>query len=227
MSGAGMSDRGMSDTGVSGAGMAGGGASRIDAVVFDVGRVIVQWELRALFAKLIDDPAELDRFLAEVVTEQWHFQCDAGRPLAEMVRERQAQFPQHAALIDAYARRFLETIPGPVPGTAALVERLAARGVPLFAITNFGAEFWDMFRPTQPLFDLFGAIVVSGREKVMKPDPAIFALAAERFGHAPRAMLFIDDNHANVEAAAALGWQVHHFRDAETLERDLAGRGLI
>ena len=97
MSGAGMSDTGMSDTGVSGAGMAGGGTSRIDAVVFDVGRVIVQWELRALFAKLIDDPAELDRFLAEVVTEQWHFQCDAGRPLAEMVRERQAQFPQHAA----------------------------------------------------------------------------------------------------------------------------------
>lgn len=199
----------------------------VEAVVFDVGRVIVQWELRALFAKLIDDPAELDRFLAEVVTEEWHFQHDAGRPLSETISERQAEFPEHAALIAAYAERFLETLPGRVPGTAALVRRLAARDVPLFAITNFGAEFWDMFRPTEPLFDLFGDIVVSGREKTMKPDAAIFALAAERFRYPPGAMLFIDDNRANIDAAAALGWQVHHFRDADTLERDLEARGLI
>jgi 2-haloacid dehalogenase len=201
--------------------------SDVEAVVFDVGRVLVQWELRALFAKLIDDPAELDRFLAEVVTEEWHFQHDRGRPLAAMVPERQAQFPEHAHLIEAYATRFLETIPGPVPGTAALVERLAARGVPLYAITNFGAEFWDMFRPTAPLLDRFGDIVVSGREKLAKPDPAIFALAARRFGHAPEAMLFIDDNRANIETAQALGWQVHHFADAPALERDLVARELI
>jgi 2-haloacid dehalogenase len=201
--------------------------SDVEAVVFDVGRVLVQWELRALFAKLIDDPAELDRFLAEVVTEEWHFQHDRGRPLAAMVPERQAQFPEHAHLIEAYATRFLETIPGPVPGTAALVERLAARGVPLYAITNFGAEFWDMFRPTAPLLDRFGDIVVSGREKLAKPDPAIFALAARRFGHAPEAMLFIDDNRANIETAQALGWQVHHFADAAALERDLVARELI
>lgn len=199
----------------------------VEAVVFDVGRVLVQWDLRALFAKLIDDPAELDRFLAEVVTEEWHFQHDRGRPLAEMVPERQAEFPEHAHLIKAYATRFLETIPGPVPGAAALVERLAQRGVPLYAITNFGSEFWDMFRPTAPVLDRFADIVVSGREKLAKPDDAIFALAARRFGHAPGAMLFIDDNRANIEAARALGWQVHHFADAPTLERDLAARGLI
>ena len=199
----------------------------VEAVVFDVGRVLIQWELRALFEKLIDDPAELDWFLANVVTEEWHFQHDAGRPLDEMVPERQAEFPDHAHLIDAYAMRFLETIPGPVPGTAALVERLAARGMPLYAITNFGAEFWAMFRPTEPVLDRFAEIVVSGQEKLAKPDPAIFELAAGRFGHAPGAMLFIDDNLANVDAARSLGWQVHHFTDAKGLEGDLATRGLI
>lgn len=199
----------------------------VEAVVFDVGRVLIQWEMRALFAKLIDDPAELDWFLANVVTEQWHFQHDAGRPLGDMVPERQAEFPDHAHLIDAYATRFLETIPGPVPGTAALVERLAARGMPLYAITNFGAEFWAQFRPTEPLLDRFADIVVSGEERLAKPDPAIFALAAERFGHAPEAMLFVDDNLANVEAARTLGWQVHHFIDADGLEGDLLARGLI
>lgn len=198
-----------------------------DTVVFDVGRVIVQWDLRCLFAKLIDDPAELDWFLAHVVTEEWHFQHDAGRPLAEMLPERKAQFPRYAASIDAYAERFLESIPGPVPGTATLIERLYARGVPLFAITNFGSEFWAMFRPSEKVLDHFGDIVVSGDEKLAKPDPAIFALAADRFARSPAQMLFVDDNAANIAAAAALGWHTHHFSDAERLEADLVARGLL
>ena len=199
----------------------------VAAVVFDVGRVIVQWELRALFAKLIDDEAELDWFLANVVTEQWHFQHDGGRPLDEMVPERQAEFPPYAALIQTYRERFLETIPGPIPGTAELIERLDDAGVPLFAITNFGAEFWDMFRPTQPVLNRFRDIVVSGREKLAKPHAPIFDLAATRFGYASGAMLFIDDNPANIASARQLGWQVHHFTDAVELANDLMQRGLL
>ncbi|WP_240623771.1 HAD family hydrolase [Tsuneonella suprasediminis] len=202
-------------------------APSVEAVVFDVGRVLVQWDLRALFAKLIADPDELDWFLANVVTEQWHFQHDAGVPLAEMVPARQAEFPQYADLIAAYATRFLETVPGPVPGSAALVERLHMRGVPLYAITNFGAEFWQMFRPTCPPLDRMRDIVVSGQEKLAKPDPAIFQLAAQRFGRDPQTMLFIDDNAANIASARSLGWQVHHFGAADVLEADLVARGLI
>lgn len=202
-------------------------AGHVNAVVFDVGRVLYQWQLRTLFEKLIDDAAELEWFLSHVVTEEWHFEHDQGRPLAEMVPERKALFPDHAWLIDAYATRFNETIPGPVPGSLDLVRRLEGRGIPLFAITNFGAEFWAQFRPTAPIFDLFGGIVVSGEEKLAKPDPAIFDLAAHRFGFAPGSMLFIDDNAANIEAARALGWQVHHFADAARLESDLTTRGLL
>ncbi len=199
----------------------------VKAVVFDVGRVIVQWNLRHLFEKLIEDEAELDWFLANVVTEEWHFEHDAGRALAEMATERKAKFPKYANLIDAYTTRFIETIPGRVPGTAALIERLAANGTPLFAITNFGAEFWQQFRPTEPVLDNFRDIVVSGEERLAKPDDAIFELAAKRFGHPPADMLFIDDNGANIEAARTLGWQVHHFADAQSLERDLTARGLL
>ena len=199
----------------------------MEAVVFDVGRVIVQWDLRHLFGQLIDDPQELDWFCENVVTEEWHFEHDAGRPLAEMVPERKAQFPDHAHLIDAYANRFLDTIPGPVPGTADLIRRLAARDVPLFAITNFGAEFWQQFRPTEPVLDHFRDIVVSGEERLVKPDAAIFHLAEQRFGVDASAMLFIDDNPANVVSASALGWQTHHFANALSLEEDLASRGLI
>ena len=199
----------------------------VDAVVFDVGRVLYQWQLSALFGKMTDDPARLAKVLGEVVTEEWHFLHDAGRPLSQMVPERIALFPDYAEEIRAYATRFYETIPGPVEGSHALVERLDAAGVPLFAITNFGAEFWAGFRPHEPIFDRFRDIVVSGEERIAKPDPAIFALSAARFGHAPEAMLFIDDNADNIAAASACGWQVHHFIDAGTLEADLAGRGLI
>ena len=199
----------------------------IEAVVFDVGRVLYQWRLGALIDKLTDDAAERAHVLAEVITEEWHFQHDAGRPLAEMVPERIAAFPQAERFLAAYATRFNETIPGPVPGSLEIVRELHAAGVPLYAITNFGAEFWAAFRPTAPIFDLFAGILVSGEERLVKPDPAIFALAARRFGFAPGAMLFIDDNAANVDAARACGWQAHHFIDAPALRRDLVARGLL
>ena len=202
-------------------------AAPIEAVVFDVGRVLYRWDLRLLFEKLIDDPVRLDFLLNNVITEEWHFQHDAGRPLAAMMAERIAEFPEYADAIRAYTTRFNETIPGPVPGSHALVARLMERGMPIFAITNFGDEFWAQFRPTAPIFDDFRDIVVSGVEKLAKPDPAIFALAARRFGYVPGAMLFIDDNAENIASARAEGWQVHHFTDAATLERDLTACGLI
>ena len=180
----------------------------ISAVVFDIGRVLVEWDLRCLFRKLIPDPGELEWFVAHVVTEAWHYQVDQGRPLAEIVAERIAEFPRYRGLIEAYAARYTETIPGPVQGSIALVEALHAAQVPLYAITNFGAEFWQEFRPQWPVLDLFRDIVVSGIEKLHKPGPGIFALWARRFGLAAEAMLFIDDSQANTAAAGARGFSL-------------------
>ncbi|HYD23381.1 MAG TPA: HAD-IA family hydrolase [Croceibacterium sp.] len=197
------------------------------AVVFDIGRVLFDWNLRHLFEKLIPDPAELDWFLAEVVTEEWHFQSDAGRPLAEMVPERIAAYPAHAPLIEAYRNRFNETLPSAIPGTHAIVRRLARAGVPLFALTNFGAEFWAQFRPAQPIFELFADVVVSGEERCAKPDSRIYAIAERRFGRPGEALFFTDDNPANVAAAADRGWDTHVFTDALALDEALAARGLF
>lgn len=197
------------------------------AVVFDVGRVLFQWQLRALFEKLIDDAEELDWFLAHVVTEQWHFEHDRGRPLAEMVPERIALFPQYESLIRAYATRFNETVPGPVEGSHTLVERLADKGVPLFCLTNFGDEFWQMFRPTQPIFDLFEDIVVSGVEKIAKPEPRIYEIVEARTGRMGDALFFTDDNPANIVAARARGWNAHLFTDSANLEAALVEAGLL
>ncbi len=201
--------------------------TKITTVIFDVGRVLFEWDLRHLFAKLIGDEAELGWFLSHVVTPEWHFQHDAGRPLADMVTKRISEFPEHADLIHAYTARFNETIPGPVPGSLEIVEELSARGVPLFAITNFGAELWATFRPTEPVFDHFNEIVVSGTEKMVKPARAIYDLAIRRFGVDPAQCLFVDDVAANIEGAEEAGINGHLFDGAAGLRARLQQLGLL
>ncbi|WP_179505807.1 MULTISPECIES: HAD family hydrolase [unclassified Sphingomonas] len=197
-------------------------------VVWDVGRVLVEWDLALLYRDAIPDAAARARFVAEVVSEEWHGQHDAGVPWSDMVPARIAQFPQHAALIARYASHWMDSIPGPVAGTHDLVRRLGARAVPQYAITNFGVDAWALFRPTFPILDHCRDIVVSGAERLIKPDPAIFELAAQRFGQTPETMLFIDDNAANIATARALGWHTHHFTQGATaLEADLVGYGLL
>ena len=200
---------------------------KITTVVFDVGKVLFEWDLRYLFAKLVANRDELEFLVTHVVTPEWHFQHDAGRALDDMVAERIAEFPEYATLIAAYTARFNETIPGPVTGSLELVQELAESGVPLFAITNFGSEFWDMFRPTQPVFDRFQDIIVSGVEKLVKPDPAIYALALQRFGLQPGEAIFIDDNHDNVVSARNNGFAAHHFTDAASLRAELVALNLL
>lgn len=194
-------------------------------VVWDVGHVLYDWDPRFLYQKLIPDPARLDWFLAHVVTKAWHYQHDLGRPFADTSAELVAQFPAEAELIQAYGPRWLETIPGPMPGSLELVAALAEAKVPQFGITNFSHEFWQMFRPTAPVFDTFGDVVVSGTERMMKPDPRIYALAMARFGAGPGDALFIDDNAANVAGARAAGWHAHHFDGAHGARLALRDHG--
>jgi len=197
-------------------------------VVWDIGRVLVEWDLALIYRDVLPDPDQRARFVADVVSEEWHGQHDAGVTWADMVATRSAEFPQHAGLIARYASHWLDSIPGPVAGTHDLVRRLDQRGVPQYAITNFGVDAWALFRPTFPILDHCRDIVVSGAEKLIKPDPAIFDLAASRFGHAPQTMLFIDDNAANIATAKALGWHTHHFaHGAAALEADLVRYGLL
>lgn len=200
----------------------------VDAVVWDIGRVLVQWDFPRIWRDVIPDDAERAAFTTTVVSEAWHFRHDCGEPMDDMIAARVAEFPHHRALIERYRTHWLLSVPGPIAGTHRLVERLTARGVPQYSITNFGADAFAMFRPTFPILDHMGAIVVSGQERLAKPDAAIFNLAAARFGHDPARMLFIDDNAANIAAARALGWQVHWFDgDATALEADLIGLGLL
>ncbi len=131
-------------------------------------------------------------------------------------------------MIALWGPRFNETITGPVAGMPALVAELNAAAVPLFAITNFSGEFWGPFRAQEAaMFDRFRDIVVSGDEKLVKPDAAIYHLALERFGIAAEDAVFVDDREDNVEAAQALGIHGIVFTDEPALRTELVRLGLL
>ena len=200
--------------------------SAIDTVVFDLGNVLVEWDRRFLYEQLIDDPGELDRFLDEVLTLDVNADLDRGRPLAEVTAALAARHPDHAELIDAFRDRWPETLGPVIEPTVRIVEELVAGGVRLLALSNWGRETFEMAEPRLSFLRHFDGIVISGREGVVKPDPAIFALLCERHRVLPEVAVFVDDSPANVAAAGEVGFRTVHFRDADQCRADLVALGL-
>ncbi|ACR27623.1 HAD family hydrolase [Burkholderia glumae] len=203
----------------------------IRAVVFDFGGVLIDWNPEYLYRQLIPDAQARRRFLTEVCGMDWVVRQDAGQTLADGTAEKVAAFPQHEALIRAFYARWPEMVAGQFDDGVALVERLDAAGVPLFGLTNWSAETFPYAWQRYAVLRRFRDIVVSGRVKLAKPDPAIYRemfarIAAQLPGIAPGELVFIDDNPRNVQAAAALGWHGIRHTDAAATEARLRELGV-
>lgn len=197
-------------------------------VVFDIGGVLIEWDPRHLYRKLFeDDERAMENFLSEVCSPGWNLEQDRGRAWEDAVRELTQRHPDKAELIAAYHLRWEEMVPGPIPGTPDLLRILKEQGTPLYAITNFSAEKLALARRRFDFLNLFEGMIVSGEERMVKPDPAIYRRLLGRYGLDAPETLFIDDVARNVEAARAVGMQALHFTGADVLRRDLAGLGLL
>lgn len=195
-------------------------------VVFDIGNVLIEWDPRFLYRKIFaGDETKVSAFLAEVCTAEWNLEQDRGRRWADAVAELTARFPQWRAEIEAYDRRWHEMVPGPVPGSLAILERLRAAGVPNYAITNFSDEKFAEAKARFPFLDAFDGIIVSGEERLLKPDPAIYELLLTRYGLAAGDCIFVDDSEKNVVAARAVGMHAHHFTAAGPFAAELRAHG--
>jgi 2-haloacid dehalogenase len=197
-------------------------------VVFDFGGVLVDWDPRYLYRKIFADSAEMEKFLTEVCTPTWNLEQDRGRPWAEAVDLLVAEHPHYAAEIRAFSERWEETLNGAIEGTVAILQDLKATDVPLYAITNFSAEKLALARQSFPfLHEPFKGVVVSGDEKLIKPDAAIFHVLFDRYGVAPTDAVFIDDNAHNIATARALGMHGIHFSTPEALRAELQALSLL
>lgn len=198
----------------------------VDAVVLDLGNVVVRWEPERAFAGVLPD-AEVAEFFADVDFPALNLRQDAGRTWADARAEVAATHPRHAATVDLYVERFAHALPGPVPGTADVVDALRAAGIRVLGLTNWSAETYHHGVVAAPAIGRLEGVVVSGREGLVKPDPRIFALVAERYDLDPARTVFVDDSPANVAGAAACGFQAVLFTDAVDLRADLVARGVL
>ncbi|SIO51730.1 2-haloacid dehalogenase [Rhodovulum sp. ES.010] len=197
----------------------------IDAVVFDIGRVLIDWQPEAFFDRRIGADRRRALF-AEVDLYGMNLSVDHGADLGGAVEALAAQHPGWAAEIRLWQSHWLEMASPAIPGSVALLKALRARGVPVFALTNFGTDTYEIARRAYPFFDLFDRAFVSARLGVVKPDPAIYAVLERETGIAPERLIFTDDRPENIAAAARRGWQTHLFEAAESWVARLVEAGV-
>lgn len=198
----------------------------ITAVVFDIGGVLLDWNPRHLYRKLIDDPASLEEFLGRICTPQWHLAHDLGADIEQSCQELAGQYPAKADLIMAWARRTEEMVVGQIDAGVQVLAEVRASGLPCYALSNMEADTFALRRDRFAFFDMFDGCVISGIERVAKPDPKIFEILLARYDLAPSATLFIDDADSNVAAARGLGMVAIRYAGAGQLRADLREHGL-
>ena len=194
--------------------------------VFDLGNVFVEWDPMHLFRKLFPSEEEARWFADTVCTQDWNLEFDAGQIYAEGVAKLITRFPRYWREIQAYDQRWKETFGPIIEGTVAIHSELSEAEVPTFAITNFSWEKWVTCLPDWPFLEKFDGVIVSGLERLVKPDPRIFRVFCERYSLAPDSCVFIDDSEVNVVAARKVGMKAVHFSTPAALRAELISYGL-
>jgi 2-haloacid dehalogenase len=200
----------------------------IDAVIFDLGGVLIDWNPEYLYSKIFSSPEEMRSFLSSVCTSDWNEQQDAGRPLAEGTRLLTSRFPHFEKEIRAYYDRWEEMLGGTIEGTVAILDELRRKGdLSLYALTNWSAETMPLARGRFPFLGWFDGMVVSGVEKTRKPFGEIYRLILDRYGLSGPRTLFIDDNPRNVRGAEEAGLRALQFISPERLRQTLREMELL
>ena len=196
-----------------------------DSVVFDVGNVLIDWNARHLFRKLLPDEAAIDRFFDDIDFPNWNLEQDRGRSFVDAIAYVEKHHPHHAHLARAFDERWQEAVPQVIEGSVAILEKLRTLDVPLYAITNYSREKWADSLIRFPFLGQFRDVVVSAHERLVKPDSAIYRVLLDRNFLTAQQCVFIDDSLKNVEGARAMGMHAVHFTDAAALGAELRALG--
>ena len=190
----------------------------IKNIIFDYGGVLLDWNPHYLYDPYFNDTEKAEWFLTNICTYEWNAQHDNGKPIAEGTAELIAEHPEWEKEIRMYYDDFMKMMGGQIPGMEELVKELKARGYRVFGLSNWSVETFSLVRPVYPVLDLMEDMMISGIEKVMKPDHRIFELALKRFGIEASETGFIDDNPNNVKAACEVGIHGVLFQSVEHLK---------
>ncbi len=198
------------------------------AVVFDLGGVLIDWNPRYLYRKMFGgDEEAMERFLSEICTSEWNARQDEGRPFAEATEELVARHPEHAEFIRAFFDRWPEMVGGAIEQTVEIMAELKRAERKLYALSNWSAETFPHARKRFQFFEWFDFTVISGEIGLVKPDREIFDYLLDKTGQRAEGCVFIDDSTANVAAARELGFDAIHFRSPRELRDELTYKGIL
>ena len=194
-------------------------------IVFDFGGVLVDWNPEYLFKDVFSDRSELDHFLENICTPDWNEKQDAGRSLSEAIRTLQERHPEYQDEIRLYYDEWTTMLGGPIEQNVALLKPLKMN-YRLFGLTNWSAETFPIAYDLYPLFQEFEGIVISGVERLAKPDERIYLLLLKRHRMTAADSLFIDDNERNIRVADDLGFHTIHLENDMCLKDELKRLGV-
>lgn len=200
--------------------------TRPAAVVFDIGNVLIEWVPERFYDRVIGAGRRRALF-AEVDLHEMNDRIDRGANFHDTVAATAEAYPNHAEAIRMWHDNWLDIAQPEIPQSVALLRRLRAKGVPVFALTNFGIGTFDLARTRYDFLDEFDRAYVSGHMAVTKPEPRIYEMVEADSGLPPEALLFADDRPENIAAAAARGWRTHLFDGPEGWARRLVAEGLL
>jgi 2-haloacid dehalogenase len=200
--------------------------TNINTIIFDFGGVLVDWNPRYLYRQEFEDEATMEYFLSHIGWEEWNLQQDKGRSLSEGTKLLQHQFPEYHSKIQLFYEQWEQMLKGDIPENVALLEQLKGK-YRLYGLTNWSAETFPKALQRFSFFTIFDGIVVSGQEKLIKPDEQIFKLLMDRYQINPETSLFIDDNIHNIDAAITLGFSTIHVQEKTDLKNELYLKGIL
>lgn len=198
----------------------------INTIIFDFGGVLVDWNPRYVYRDHFKDDEKMEWFLENICTDDWNIQQDGGRSLAEATNLLLKQYPEHQSEIEMYYGKWETMLKDLIPGTVEILYELKGK-YPLYGLTNWSAETFPIALKRFDFFQAFDGILVSGEEKLIKPDRKIFELMMEKFSLKPENCIFIDDNLKNVEASREFGIETIHFQNPEDLREKLVEMKLL
>lgn len=200
--------------------------TQLKNIVFDFGGVLIDWNPEYLYKKVFEDKAQMEHFLNNVCTYSWNVLQDAGRPVAVATAEKQQEFPEYKDEIAMYYGRWAEMLGGEIAENSRLVKPLSEK-YNTYGLTNWSAETIPVAMERYDFFNHLKGIVVSGEEKLIKPDPKLYYILLDRFNLNPEETLFIDDNAHNIDTAKLLGFETIHFTPDVNLENVLTEMGML
>lgn len=199
----------------------------IKNVVFDIGRVLIWWDMKLLYREIFNnDEEKVDWFLNNVCTPEWNLSMDAGKTFKQGVAEKQQEFPEYADEIAQFDINWQKAVPGFLDEPVQVLADLQTKGYPVYALTNFSTEKFAECQQRFPFLNSFDGLAVSAHEKLIKPDPRFFNLLCDRYNIKPEESVFIDDNEANIESAQKLGFKTILFKYPDLLRPQLQRLGV-